>query len=167
MMDATWTYTKPQPLDRLASASRNSAALVLWVAPLGQRRNCTATSPLIGLRSLHVEFLSRRRPSKFGRAGGARMGRFQSPIHIRGRRQAGAREQKRDDRLSRFLRSLRAESANRREPFEGASVGEHSRVSLGVLHCADEGASQRAGPGRYRKGEQRYARLKKAPCRGR
>ncbi len=58
------------------------------------------------------------------------------------------------------LRSLRAQSENRRELSGGAPVGEHRSVSLVVFRRADEGARRNGGRGRRVDGEQSYAKLK-------
>ena len=58
------------------------------------------------------------------------------------------------------LRSLRAQSENRRELSGGAPVGEHRSVSLVVFRRADEGTRRNGGRGRRVEGEQSYAKLK-------
>jgi hypothetical protein len=74
MMARIGLIQSPSLLDRLVSASLNSAAPVLWIAPLG-RRNCMATQPLSGgCAPLRIEFPSAAALPSLVEKGGAEGG---------------------------------------------------------------------------------------------
>jgi hypothetical protein len=70
MMERFGLSQSPGLQECLASASRNSAAPVLWIASR-TRRNCLATTPLIGgCAPLRIEFFSAATlPSLFEKGG--------------------------------------------------------------------------------------------------
>jgi hypothetical protein len=148
---------------RLASASRNFAAPLFGSVRLDPPKLLGYVAAHWWLRSAPDRIPFPQPPFQVClRRAAQRMARVSKPNPYEApcRRQAGAKEENDDEHLSRFLRSLRAESSKRRGPSEGASLGRHRRVPLVVLHCADEGLWQGAGGGRRRKGKSRYTRLK-------